>query len=125
MPHPDSEVLEFRGSQVFAVLYFVSAYWQLPLHPGSYDACNYCRAKAGFGFDKSTPWPGKCNIIFTKHDRGFVPETASNMKAWLDDFNLHATNEEQLLLILERFFEICENYGLFLSAKKCIFFLPL
>ena len=44
------------------------------------------------------------------------------MNAWLDDFNLHAGNEEKLMDLLERFFQICQMHGLFLSAKKCVFF---
>jgi len=39
MPHLDSEVLDFSGSNYFASLHFFSGYWQLPLHPDSYSAC--------------------------------------------------------------------------------------
>ena len=39
MPHLDSEILDFQGSTCFAVLDFVEAYWQLPLHPDSYTLC--------------------------------------------------------------------------------------
>ena len=35
MPHFDSEILDFHGSEYFAVLDFASAYWQLPLHRDS------------------------------------------------------------------------------------------
>ena len=35
MPHLDSEILDFEGIVCFVVSDFVSAYWQLPLHPGS------------------------------------------------------------------------------------------
>ena len=34
-------------------------------------------------------------------------EMRSKMKAWLDDFNLHAGNEEKMMGLLERFFQIC------------------
>ena len=122
MPHLDSEVLEFRGSQVFAVLDFVSAYWQLLLHPGSYDACGIVGPKEVLVSKRVLPGLANATSYFQSTIEPLFQELRANMKAWLDDFNLHATNEEQLLLILERFFEICENYGLFLSAKKCIFF---
>ena len=48
-------------------------------------------------------------------------EMRNNMKAWLNDFNLHAGNEEKLMDLLEKFFQICEIHGLFLLAKKCVF----
>ncbi len=44
------------------------------------------------------------------------------MKAWLDDFNLHAKTEDEILNFLEKFFSICRDRGLFLSALKCNFF---
>ena len=125
MPHLDSGVPEFRGSQVFAVLDFVSAYWQLPLHPGSYDACGIVGPKQVLVSKRVLPGLANATSYFQSTIEPLFLELRANMKAWLDDFNLHATNEEQLLLILERFSEMCENYGLFLSAKKCIFLLPL
>lgn len=44
------------------------------------------------------------------------------LKAFLDDFSLHQKTESGLLEVMERFFELCEKYGLFLSPKKCPFF---
>lgn len=46
----------------------------------------------------------------------------SSVKAWLDDFNLHAESEDLLLSHLTKFFSICRKYNLFLSATKCKFF---
>lgn len=45
-----------------------------------------------------------------------------NLKAWLDDFMLHAQTEEQLLHRLEEVISICDEHNLFLSAKKSILF---
>lgn len=49
-------------------------------------------------------------------------ELRRNLKAWLDDFSLHAKGEEKLLTVLGRFFEICDAKNLFLSALKCDLF---
>lgn len=43
------------------------------------------------------------------------------MKAWLDDFNLHAKGEDPLLGHLETFFGLCAKHSLLLSAFKCVF----
>jgi len=44
------------------------------------------------------------------------------MKAWLDDFNLHAETEAKLLDLLEKFFVICKTKILLLSARKSVLF---
>lgn len=44
------------------------------------------------------------------------------LKAWLDDFNLHAEEEEILLDKLEEFLSICLKKRLRLSARKCKLF---
>ena len=49
-------------------------------------------------------------------------ELREHMKAWLDDFNLHAANEADLLMFLGKFFTVCAERNLFLSARKCKFF---
>lgn len=37
MPYIDSELHAFAGCSAYAVLDFVSGFWQLPLHPDSYE----------------------------------------------------------------------------------------
>ena len=44
------------------------------------------------------------------------------MKSWQDDINLLSKSEGKFLKLLERFFQICQKYGIYLSAKKCVFF---
>lgn len=58
--------------------------------------------------------------------RSVEPKFASireRIKAYLDDFIAHCKTEEDLLRTLESFFSICREHNLFLSAKKCRFFL--
>ena len=122
MPHLDSEVLDFRGSAFFAILDFVSAYWQLPLHPESYTLCGIVGPKGVIVSKRVLPGLANATSHFQSTVEPLFQELRDNMKAWLDDFNLHAKNEEQLLSLLERFLTICRKYGLYLSAKKCVFF---
>lgn len=49
-------------------------------------------------------------------------EIRENFKAWIDDFMIFATDETQLLLILQRFFEICRKRRLVVSLPKSDFF---
>ena len=45
-------------------------------------------------------------------------EMRTNIKAWLDDFNIHGKDEGEVLELLEKFFSICKERNLFISAKK-------
>ena len=49
-------------------------------------------------------------------------ELRQKVKAWVDDFNLHASNDHPLLSLLDRFSQICVEKGLYLSGRKCVFF---
>ena len=42
----------------------------------------------------------------------------ANVKAWLDEFIIHAADEDELLNVLDQFLGICEEHGLFVSATK-------
>lgn len=46
----------------------------------------------------------------------------NNLKAWIDDFTLHAESEEKLLDVLHMFLVICKSKGLLISASKSKFF---
>ena len=122
MPHLDSEVLEFKGSMFFAVLDFFSAYWQLQLHPDSYTACGIVGPRGVVVSKRVLPGLANATSYFQSTVEPLFQELRKNMKAWLDDFNLHAGSEDELHDLLEKFFQICGKYGLFLSAKKCVFF---
>ena len=122
MPHLDSEILDFQGSACFAVLDFVSAYRQLPLHPDSYTLCGIVCPKGMVVSRRVLLGAANTTLYFQSTVEPLFQEMQKNMNAWLDDFNLHAGSEEDLLLLLGRFFQICKQYVLFLSARKCIFF---
>jgi len=49
-------------------------------------------------------------------------ELRDNLKAWIDDFSAHAKNEDDLIALFARFFEICKSKRLYLSAVKSVFF---
>eukprot|EP00171_Calliarthron_tuberculosum_P002686 IDg2686t1 len=101
---------------------FVSGYWQLPLDPESWGKCGVVTP---LGVAASTRvLPGLANAVshFQSNVEPCFAELRDNMKAWLDDFSLHATEETTLLDKLERFLEICDTKNLFLSARKSVLF---
>jgi hypothetical protein len=48
----------------------------------------------------------------------------SNIKVWLSDCLLHTKTEDDLLAILNFFFNQCREHGLKLHASKCVLFAP-
>lgn len=122
MPHLDFEIQDFAGNTCFATLDFCSGYWRLPIHPDSYEACGivcpngtYSSTRALLGLTNATSY-------FQSTVEPLFADLRHNMKAWLDDFNLHAKTEGDLLQHLDRFLQICDHRNLFLSAVKCRFF---
>ena len=122
MLHLDSEVMDFAGSTCFASLDFVSAYWQLPLHPDSYSACSIVTPKSVLASKRVLPGLANAASYFQSTVESLFSELRTNLKAWLDDFNIHAMGETELLYPLARFFAICAEHRLFFSALKSVFF---
>ncbi len=122
MPHPDSEVNDFAGSTCFATVDFVSGYWQLPLHEDSIDACGIVTPEGVYASKRVLQGLANATSYCQRTVEPLFKELRENMKAWLDDFNLHAKTKQDILSFLEIFFEICRRRGLFLSALKCKFF---
>lgn len=122
MPNIEAEIQDFAGNTHFASLDFCSGYWQLPLHPDSYDACRvvcpigtYSSTRVLQGLKVATPY-------FQSTVEPLFSSLRDNMKAWLDDFNIFCKSEQELLSYLAEFFRICKTHNLYLSAKKCHFF---
>ena len=122
MPHLDSEISDFAGSTCFAILDFVSGYWQLPLHPDSYSLCGVVTPKGVVASKRVLPGLANATSYFQSTVEPLFSELRGNLKAWLDDFSIHAKTENSLLNHLETFFTICARKGLFLSARKCQLF---
>ena len=122
MPHLDSEVQDFAGSSCFASLDFCSGYWQLPIHPDSYTACGIVCPQGTYSSTRVLQGLKNATAFFQSSVEPLFAEMRAKMKAWLDDFNLYAINEAELLELLEQFFSICKAHNLYLSARKCVFF---
>ena len=104
MPHLDSEIYDFAGSKCFAVSDFMSGYWQLQIDPDSWDACGIVTPKGTYSSTRVLPGLANATTHFQSTIQPLFKNLRDNLKAWLDDFNLHAGNEKDLLDILEIFF---------------------
>ena len=122
MPNLESEIHDFADSRVFATLDFISGYWQLPLHPDSYGACGIVTPTGVVSSTRVLPGLTNAASHFQSTVEPLFAELRANLKAWIDDFNVHGRDEGHLLSLLERFFAICQESNLFLSATKCVFF---
>lgn len=122
IPNSETELEDFAGSQYFFSLYFSSAYWQVPLHPWSFDACRIIAPYEAFESTRVLDVLKNATAHFQHH----VPECFSSiqqaLKAWLCVLVLHSKTEGELLLNLQAFFAICGKVRHKLSAKKCSFY---
>ena len=122
MPHIDSELQDFAGSTSYAVLDFVSGFWQLPLHPDSYDKGGVVTPNGTYTSMRTLPGLTNATAYFQSTIEPLFHILRHQLKAWLDDFILHATSESGLLDGLDKCSSICQAKGLYLSARKCEFF---
>lgn len=122
MPIIESELSDFKDSKHFASMDFCAGYWQCPLDPDSYDACGIIAPQGTFVSTRVLYGLKNASMYFQSTISPLFHKLQTNMKAWIDDFILHAKTEGELLTYVKDFFEICEQYNLRLSAKKCSFY---
>ena len=123
MPNIDADLAETRGATVFAGIDFCSSYWQASLHQESQRLFAFMTPD-GVVMPTRTP-QGACNSAanFQEKIEQCFADLRDNFRAWLDDYFIFAMNEEELLRILRRFFEICRDRNLIVSLPKSSFFL--
>lgn len=122
MQNPDAEMQDFEGHDYFASVDFVLGYWQLPLHPESYDKCGIVCPNGIYFSTRVLHGLQNAAAHFQSSAEPLFSELRKNVKVWIDDFNLHAFEEEQLLNVIERFVEIAAEHNLYISVKKSSFF---
>lgn len=106
MPYIDSEVADFAGSSCFAVLDFISAYWQLALDPESFIACGIVVRKKVLTSKRVLPELANATSYFQSSIEPLFKERREHMISRLDDFSLHTPTEAELLKVLEKVFRI-------------------
>lgn len=118
VPNIDTEILDLEGHGFYAIIDFVSGYWQIPLDPTSIDLCRIICPKGTYSSSRVLHGLKNAAPCFQYAVEPLFSALRNNLKAWLDDFMLHAKSEDELIDLLERFFEICAAHNLYISAKK-------
>ncbi len=121
MPHLDTEMEDLAGIKCFASTNYCQGYWKFPMDPDSYDACGIIRTHWVHSPIRVLQRSTNAAAHFQPSIEPFFPELTSNVRAWLDDFNLHAFCETELPSLLEKFFARWKDKKLILSSKKCRF----
>eukprot|EP00171_Calliarthron_tuberculosum_P000781 IDg781t1 len=93
MPHLEAEINDFKGSTCFASIEFVSGYWQLPLAKESWTCCGVVTPTGIRASTRVLPGLTNSGAHFQRSVEPCFSELRSNLKAWLDDFSLHAKDE--------------------------------
>lgn len=122
MPHLESSLQELSGAKCFAKLDLSQGYWQLALDESSQELMSIQTPQGVYtptrllqgGTDSGNYFQAILWPLFAENVRKFLQ--------WVDDFLLHAANEEELLTNLGEFFRVCEELNLKLHAAKCILF---
>lgn len=122
MPNIEAELGDLKESSFFCSIDFCSGYWQLPLdedcqhlHAFMTTRCCVMPTRTLQGAKNSVAkFQGKVEPCFA--------DMREALRAWLDDFALHAKTEAELLERLEQFLETCRKYNLKVSLPKSTFF---
>lgn len=122
MPHIDAVLLEVRGAEAFAAMYFTSGYWQLPMDPDSQALHAFMSPDGVMQPTRTTQEVCNSAANFQACVEPCFSELRENVLEWLDDFALHHHTEEGLLHVLELFVHICEEFNLLVSLPKSTFF---
>lgn len=122
MPHIESELADLAESDTFAVIDFCNAYWQMPLDEDSQHLHSFLTANEVVKPTRTLPGSTNAGMNFQSKVEPCFVEIRSRLKAWLDDFLLHAKDEGELLATIKTFFEVCRTRGLKVSIRKSNFF---
>lgn len=100
MPHIDSELTDLAGSKVFAVVDFVTGYWQIPLQKESQLLLSFMTTNKVVCPTRCTQRAKNAGTNFQSKVEPLFTEIRNALKALLDEFMLHSSTEKGLLEIL-------------------------
>jgi len=122
MPNIEAELGDLRTSRYFISIDFVSGYWQLPLAETSQQLHTFVTTKVCVMPTRTLQGGRNSGANFQSRVEPCFSAQRHALKAWLDDFALHAPTEEQLLRELQTFLTTCRNKNLKVSLPKSTFF---
>lgn len=122
MPDLETAYRSMAGSACFSKIDMCHAYWQIPLDKDSQEVISIQTPLGVFSPKRILQGSTDAGNHFQSVSANVFAELSGNMLQWLDDFLFHASSEEKLLKILERFFELCAEANLKVHAKTISLF---
>ena len=119
MPHLESRLQDTQGSTCYANIDKAHAYWQLALEEDSQEIHSIqtpigvytpTRILQG-GTDSGNHYQAVTSEKFSQAG-------VHKILQWLDDFLIYSTDENELLEIIQKFFQVCSEFGFKVHAKK-------
>lgn len=106
MPNIEAELSDARGATAFAAIDFCSGYWQAPLQPKNQPRLAFMTPEGVVMPTRTTQGGTNSAANFQEKLSDCFSELREHFKAWIDDFFIFAQNENKLLEVLRRLFEI-------------------
>lgn len=123
MPHLESMLQSKQGSNCFAKIDMAHAYCQLPLAPQSQEMLSIQTPIGVFTSRRLLQGSTDAGNHFQAVTQEAFQNRDDKMLQWIDDFLLHAPNENVLLDSIHEFLKVCREYGFKIHAEKTHFFL--
>ena len=114
----DSELCDMAGSFYFAIIDFVSVYWQLPLAEESQELLSFISCKHFVQPTRCTQGAKNAGANFQSKIEPLFTNIREHIKAWLDDFVLHCRTEEGLIDTFLQFFINCREANLKIGQPR-------
>lgn len=118
LPHLESSMQTVEGSRCFAKIDMAHAYWQLPLADQSKEIMSIQTPLGVFSSNRLLQGSTDAGNHFQSVTSDAFIAISDNLLQWMDDFMIHAKNEEGLLNKIEQFFKVCKEYGFKININK-------
>ena len=123
MPMLDVIMEKLKGAKYFFSLDFFKGYWQFKLHAESQELFSFLTDEGVFTPTRvlmgATDSVAYCQATVQEMFKEFL---YNGLLIWLDDLLGYSDTEEGLLKLLNKVLKRCEELGLKLNPKKCVFF---
>lgn len=116
----EDKLRDFSGTTHFSSLHFYDGYWQCPLRPSLYGASVINAPQRTFASTPVLNGLKNASKYFQSSRPSLFDDLNHVLKAWINDFTVHANSESKFLDHLDACFTICAKYNLPLLVKMHI-----
>ena len=121
LPKLETLITQMANYKIYSGIDYNSAYWQIELPEHQRHLYTFCYKNKCYRFVRSSFGTKNMSSFWTS----VMNECFGNIKdtfIYMDDVNLAANSEEEMLNQLENIFEKIGKYNLTISLEKCTFF---